>query len=120
LPRAAELTWSLGFNHDLNLGQWGYLSTRINYAYRDRSAYTDSNLGFILEQGILDAGFDFHSSSGRWVFSLYGRNLQGDVKHGGDTQLPDVIGPVGTGGTFSPLAKGRVIGVEVTFRTGGN
>jgi iron complex outermembrane receptor protein len=119
LPRAAELTWSLGFNHDLNLGQWGYLSSRINYAYRDRSAYTDSNLGFILEQGILDAGFDFHSNSGRWVFSLYGRNLQGDVKHGGDTQLPDVIGPVGTGGTFSPLAKGRVIGVEVTFRSGG-
>jgi iron complex outermembrane receptor protein len=120
LPRAAELTWSLGFNHDLNLGQWGYLSSRINYAYRDRSAYTDSNLGFILEQGILDVGLDFHSNSGRWVFSLYGRNLQGDVKHGGDTQLPDVIGPVGTGGTFSPLAKGRVIGVEVTFRSGGN
>ena len=120
LPRAAELTWSIGFTHDLDIGQWGYLSSRINYAYRDESAYTDSNLGFILEQEILDAGLDFHSNNGRWVFSLYGRNLLDSVKHGGDTQLPDVIGPVPTGGTFSPLARGRVFGVEVTFRSGGN
>ena len=120
LPRAADLTWSIGFTHDLDIGQWGYLTSRINYAYRDESAYTDSNLGFILEQEILDAGLDFHSNDGRWVFSLYGRNLLDAVKHGGDTQLPDVIGPVPTGGTFSPLARGRVFGVEVTYRTRGN
>ncbi|MCH7834804.1 MAG: TonB-dependent receptor [Proteobacteria bacterium] len=120
LPRAADLTWSIGFTHDLNVGQWGYLSSRINYAYRDESAYTDSNLGFITEQKILDAGLDFHSNDGHWVFSLYGRNLQDEVKHGGDTQLPDFIGPVPTGGTFSPLARGRVFGVEVTYRSRGN
>ena len=120
LPRAADLTWSIGFTHDLDIGQWGYLSSRINYAYRDKSAYTDSNLGFILDQEILDAGLDFHSNDGHWVFSLYGRNLQDEVKHGGDTQLPDDIGGVSTGGTFSPLAKGRVFGVEVTYRSRGN
>jgi iron complex outermembrane receptor protein len=119
LPRAADLTWSIGFTHDLDIGQWGYLSSRINYAYRDESAYTDSNLGFITEQEILDAGLDFYSNDGRWVFSLYGRNLLDEVKHGGDTQLPDVIGPVPTGGTFSPLARGRVFGVEVTYRSRG-
>ncbi|MBT8101186.1 MAG: TonB-dependent receptor, partial [Gammaproteobacteria bacterium] len=115
LPRAADLTYSIGFVHDLDIGEWGYLSSRINYAYRDESAYTDSNLGFILNQAILDAGLDFYSNSGNWVFSLYGRNLLDEVKHGGDTQLPDVIGPVPTGGTFSPLSKGRVYGVEVTY-----
>ena len=120
LPRAADLTWSIGFTHDLNIGSWGYLASRINYAYRDESAYTDSNLGFILEQEILDAGLDFYSNDERWVFSLYGRNLLDEVKHGGDTQLPDVIGPVPTGGTFSPLAKGRVYGAEVTFTFQGN
>ena len=116
LPRAADLTWSFGFTHDLNLGNWGYLASRINYAYRDDSAYTDNNLGFITDQAILDAGLDFYSNDDRWVFSLYGRNLLDEVKHGGDTQLPDAIGGVGTGGTFSPLAKGRVSGAEVTFR----
>ncbi len=120
LPRAAELTWSIGFTHDLSVGNRGYLASRINYAYRDKSAYTDSNLGFINEQSILDAGLDFYSNSERWVFSLYGRNLLDEVKHGGDTQLPDVIGPVGTGGTFSPLAKGRVYGAEVTYTFKGN
>jgi iron complex outermembrane receptor protein len=120
LPRAADLTWSIGFTHDLDIGQWGYLSSRINYAYRDESAYTDSNLGFITEQEILDAGLDFYSNDGRWVFSLYGRNLLDEVKHGGDTQLPSVISGVPTGGTFSPLAKGRVYGAELTFSFQGN
>ena len=110
LPRAAEWTYSVGLNHDLDLGDWGYLASRINYAYRDDSAYTDNNLGYILDQEILDAGIDFHSNSGRWVVGLYGRNLLNDVKHGGDTQFAPNIG-----GTFSPLAKGRVYGAEVTY-----
>ena len=54
------------------------------------------------------------------MFSLYGRNLLNEVKHGGDTQLPDTISGVPTGGTFSPLAKGRVYGAEVTFSFEGN
>ena len=52
---------------------------------------------------------------GHWGFSLYGRNLLNEVKHGGDTQLPSLLGLVPVGGTFSPLAKGRVAGFEVTF-----
>lgn len=120
LPRAADLTWSFGFTHDLSIGDTGYLASRINYAYRDESAYTDNNLGFITDQEILDAGLDFYTNDERWVFSLYGRNLLDEVKHGGDTQLPADISGVPTGGTFSPLAKGRVYGAEVTFRFQGN
>ncbi|WP_187276510.1 TonB-dependent receptor [Parahaliea maris] len=116
LPRAAELTYSIGLNHDLDFGDMGYLSSRINYAYRDESAYTDNNLGYIDEQDILDLGFDFYSAGGHWVFSLYGRNLLDTVKHGGDTQLPnDLGGLIPWGGTFSPLAKGRRYGIEVTY-----
>jgi len=116
LPRAAELTYSLGLSHDLDVGDMGYLTSRINYAYRDESAYTDNNLGFIDEQDILDLGFDFYSAGGHWVFSVYGRNLLDTVKHGGDTQLPpDLGGLIPWGGTFSPLAKGRRYGIEVTY-----
>ena len=114
LPRAPEWTYSLGLSHDLVIGSRGLLTARIQYAYRDESAYTDNNLGFVLEQEMLDAGLDFHSRDGRWVVSVYGRNLLDTVKHGGDTQLPNLIGSVPTGGTFSPLAKGRVYGLEVT------
>ncbi len=114
LPRAAELTYSLGVNHDSDLGTWGYASWRISFSHRDDSAYTDNNLGFITEQDILDAGVDFHSGNGNWVIGLYGKNLLDEVKHGGDTILPTMLGPLPLGGTFSPLARGRVYGVEVS------
>ncbi|PLW69334.1 TonB-dependent receptor [Pseudohalioglobus lutimaris] len=115
VPRAPEWTYSVGMTYDMDIGSWGYATARINYAYRDETAFTDNNRGFILEQDILDAGLDFYSNSGHWVFSLYGRNLLDEVKHGGDTQLPSALGPVPLGGTFSPLAKGRVYGAEVTY-----
>lgn len=111
LPRAAEWTYSIGLNHDLSLGDWGYMASRINYAYRDDSAYTDSNKGYLLDQEILDAGIDFHTNDESWIFGIYGKNLLDDVKHGGDTQLPATVG----GGTFAPLAKGRVYGIEATY-----
>lgn len=115
LPRAPELTWRLGLNYDIALGSWGYATVRASYAYRDEMAYTDNNRGFILDQEVLDAGLDLYSNDGSWVFSLYGRNLLDEVRHGGDTQLPSELGPVPLGGTFSPLAKGQVYGAEVTY-----
>ena len=115
LPRAAEWTYSIGVNHDWLFDSGSALSFRINYAYRDDSIYTDNNLGWLLSQDILDAGLDYALEGGHWVFSLYGRNLLNSVNHGGDTQLPPMIGPVPAGGTFSPLTRGRVAGIEVTF-----
>lgn len=116
LPRAAEWTYSVGLTHDTALGSWGDLTARINYAFRDDSFYTDNNRGFILDQEILDVGVDFKSASGQWILSLYGKNLLDDVRHGGDTQLPTLLGPVPLGGTFSPLSKGRVVGIELGYR----
>ncbi|MEQ8691532.1 MAG: TonB-dependent receptor [Pseudomonadales bacterium] len=115
IPRAPELSWSLGLTHDLNIGSWGYLTSRINYSYRDDMAYTDDNRGFIAELKMLDAGLDFYSNDGHWAFSLYGRNLLDEVNHGGDTQLPNDIGGFPTGGTFSPLTAGVRYGAEVTY-----
>lgn len=115
LPRAAEVTYALGLIYDAELGDWGNATARINYAFRDESAYTDNNLGFINEQRILDAGVDFYSASGKWQFGIFGKNLTDEVKNGGDTQLPALLGPLPLGGAFAPLAKGRVIGVDVTY-----
>jgi iron complex outermembrane receptor protein len=116
LPRAAEWTYSIGLNHDWLFDSGSAVSFRVNYAYRDNSFYTDNNLGYLLSQKILDFGIDYAMANQRWVFSLYGRNLLDSVNHGGDTQLPALLGPVPTGGTFSPLVKGRIIGLEATFR----
>ena len=115
LPRAAKWTTNIGITHDTDLGDWGLMTLRANYAYRDNSFTTDNNLGRINAQNIVDAGIDFRAASGRWIFSLYGRNLANAVKHGTDTQLPPLLGPVPLGGTFGTLARGAVVGVEVTF-----
>ena len=115
LPRAADLTYSIGLTLDTSVGNWGTATSRLSYSFRDESAYTDNNLGFINEQGILDAGVDFRSNDGKWEFGIFGKNLSDEVKHGGDTQLPTLLGPIPLGGTFSPLAKGRIYGVEVTY-----
>ncbi len=114
-PRAAEWTWSLGLMHRLHAGDLGHVNTRVSYSYRDKSFFTDNNLGYIMSQKILDAGLDFHMGNGHWVFSIYGKNLLDEVKHGGDSQLPSRLGPIPLGGAYGPLAKGRVIGGEVTF-----
>ncbi|MDZ4729043.1 MAG: TonB-dependent receptor [Xanthomonadales bacterium] len=114
LPRAPELTWMIGLTNDLTLGDWGVLSSRISYAYRDDAFYTDNNLGFLLDQEILEAGLDLRTGD-HWVFSLYGKNLLDSVNHGGDTQLPNVLGPVPVGGTFSPLMRGKVVGLEISY-----
>lgn len=115
LPRAPEWTYDIGITNDLQLGNVGTLSSRVSYAYRDGAAWTDNNLGYLLAQDIVNFGFDFRPTGGHWIASIYGRNMLNSVSHGGDTQLPNLLGPVPTGGTFSPLAKGRVLGVEVSF-----
>ncbi len=115
LPRAAEWTWSLGLRRRQQVGDWGHIASRVSYSYRDKSSYTDNNLGYILSQKILDASLDFHSENEHWVFSVYGKNLLNEVKHGGDALLPTMLGPVPLGGAYGALAKGRVIGGEVTF-----
>lgn len=115
LPRAAEWTYSFGLNLDTDLGDNGYLASRISYAYRDGSPFTDNNLGVLNPLKILDAGIDYHTAGGQWTFSIYGRNLLNDVGQASDTQLPPMLGPVPLGGTFSPLMTGRKVGVEITF-----
>ncbi len=120
LPRAAKWTYSVGLTHDTGAASWGRMTSRINYAYRDKSYFTDDNSGYILEQNILDAGVDIVPANGRFSIGLYGKNLLNEVKHGGDTELPPTLPlrtqPVPLGGTFSPLAKGRTFGVQVTYR----
>jgi iron complex outermembrane receptor protein len=46
LPRAADLTYSVGLSKDFNLGNWS-ANGRVSYSYRDEVAYDDANIGII-------------------------------------------------------------------------
>lgn len=125
LPRVPEMTYGFGLVHDLSLGDKGALVSRLNFQYRDEFAYTDNNFGWIQEADMLSANVTWNSPFEGLSISVYGKNLLDEVQAGGDTQLP-FAGPLSDGtndrygyypaaGTFSPLKKGRLIGVEVTL-----
>ncbi|MCH8522607.1 TonB-dependent receptor [Glycocaulis sp.] len=118
IPRLAPWTYGVGLYHDIPLNFMGgsMLTGSVNYNYRDRNAYTDNNLGFFDSAGILDAGLSLAFNEGRQVLALYGKNLTDEATIGNDTQLPAMLGPVPLGGTFAPLNRGRVIGLELRIR----
>jgi len=113
IPRLADLTYNLGLIYDTELGSLGTGSFRISYSHRDEAPFTDSNLGFLNEQDRIDASYTLSFENGMSL-SLFGKNLTDEVIHGNDTQLPSLLGPVPLGGTFAPLSKGRVIGLELS------
>ncbi len=113
IPRLADLTYNLGIVYESDLGRLGTGSLLLNYSHRDEAPYTDSNLGVLNEQDRLDASYTLTLENG-FKLSLFGKNLTDEVVHGNDTQLPSFLGPVPLGGTFAPLTKGRVVGLELT------
>lgn len=125
LPRVPQLTWGVGVMKDINLGDMGALVARVNYQYRDRIAYTDSNFGWIPEANMVDANLTWETPMKGLSASLYGKNLLDEVQFGNDTQLP-FPGPNSTGvnlpyanypaaGSFMPMKKGRLVGLELTY-----
>jgi iron complex outermembrane receptor protein len=128
LPRVPPITVGAGLIHDWDLGNSSIL-TRINYQYRDEAAYTDDNLGWLNDLSNLEANITWNTPVDGLSLSLYGRNLLDQVQEGGDTQVPfgptfpgststgvrQPFAPNPTAGTFSPLMRGRNIGIEALF-----
>ena len=117
IPRLAPWTYGVGMVHDLQLGSWGALTSRINYNHRDASAYTDNNLGMLSEVEMVDFSIGFAPDSGNYRLALFGKNMLDEVSEGNDTQLPGMLGPVtlGPNSTFTPINRGRIVGVELNY-----
>lgn len=124
IPRVVPVTVGAGVIHELNVGSSQFL-TRVNYQYRDRAAYTDDNFGWLNDVSMLEANITWMTPVQGLSLSIYGRNLLDQVQEGGDTQVP-FGGPLSNGvqtpfqqfpggGTFSPLMRGRNIGIEAMF-----
>lgn len=125
LPRAPRISWGGSIEQRWETGAIGSISTRVSFDHRSRAAYTDNGYGWLRSADRLDAHLAW-TPSARWLtLSLYGRNLLDAVSHGGDTQIP--FGGIlsdrtnkpfdlyPAAGTFSPLGKGRAIGLELSI-----
>ncbi|MBB5209894.1 TonB-dependent receptor [Microbulbifer hydrolyticus] len=117
IPRLAPWTYGVGMVHDLQLGSWGALTSRINYNHRDASAYTDNNAGMLSEVEMVDFSIGFTPDSGNYRLALFGKNMLDEVSEGNDTQLPGMLGPVtlGPNSTFTPINRGRIVGIELNY-----
>lgn len=122
LPRAPNATWGGSAGYAVPIGRGNSLRGDVFFQHRDRFAYTDNNWGFNSASNRLDATLALQH--GGLKLTVYGQNLLDEVQFGGDTQLPFAGGPFSDGnnrpfdphpaaGTFSPVEKGRVLGVEV-------
>jgi len=113
VPMAPDWTCSVSLNHTLDIGEWE-MASRVQFAYQDEFALSETNLAYFDSSSILGAGIDFHSPNGNWVIGIYGKNLLNEVVYTNDTQL-SYIGPLFIGGTFASMQKGRVLGLEVSW-----
>ncbi|WP_371397724.1 TonB-dependent receptor [Fretibacter rubidus] len=143
LPRVPEWTYGFGIVHTADLGDNGGLTSTLNFQHRDRTAYTDSNLGWLNAVNMLNGNISWETPMEGVSLSIFGKNLLDEVQAGGDTQLSfgagltqaltggaplppggsnratGVVQPFAdnpTVGTFSPLKKGRRLGIEITIR----
>jgi iron complex outermembrane receptor protein len=115
IPRLAPLTASIGLTVDRDIPGLGKTTTRVSYSHRDDAAYTDNNLGRLNQADRIDASLSIPLFDNRGALTIYGQNLTNDVQIGGDTQLPANLGPLPLGGTFAPLSRGRMFGIELKF-----
>ncbi|GAB2882413.1 TonB-dependent receptor [Microbulbifer echini] len=113
IPRLAPWTYGAGFIHDLQLGAYGTLTSRLNFNHRDEAPYTDDNRGMLSEVDMVDFSIGFTPDNGSYTVSLFGKNMLDEMAEGNNTQLPPEMG--GIGASFTPLNKGRVMGVEFLY-----
>lgn len=118
IPRLAPWTYGLGLLFNTDTG-FGSVSGQVFYNNRAQASYTDNNEGFLQGADMVDANLSLAFGDSGASISVYGKNLLNVTTVGGDTQLPAEFGPFpfnpGVNSTFSPLNKGRVIGVELKF-----
>ncbi len=121
LPRLSPWTYGARVVYDLPVGALGTLTTSASFYHRDEAAYTDNNRGMLTAADMVDASIALRTMDDRLTISLYGKNLKDEVTIGNDTQLPQTT-PFpdwflfgGPGASFSPLNKGKIIGMEVQY-----
>ena len=69
--------------------------------------------GMLSAADMLDFSFGYSPDTGKYSLAFFGKNMLDEVTEGNNTQLPPNLG--GLGASFTPLNKGRVMGVELTY-----
>ena len=122
IPRLAPWTYGATLTHDLDLPGFALVTSRFSWNHRDANFFSDNNRGFFDATDILDLNITLRPDASDLSVTFYGTNLTNETTYGSDTLLPDIpqFGGDGAGArpspTYSPLNRGRVLGVEMRYR----
>lgn len=116
LPRTPEMTYGIGFVWEQDLNNAGSLLLAGNFQHRDEAAHTDNNIGILDAVDMVTANLTWNTPKDGISVSLFGRNLLDEATSGNDAPLPFNAGVTGQSGTFSPLIKGRTVGLELSIK----
>ena len=119
LPRLAPLSAGVSLTWQGEIAGGHSLTGHLSYNHRDANAYSDSNLGYFSASNIVDANFTWSLADGKTEVSVFGRNLLDEERVSADVKLPSTPLFGYSGGeppSFSPLQKGRVYGIELSYK----
>jgi iron complex outermembrane recepter protein len=109
LPRLAPWSGSIGGSYDIPVSA-GLISTRLSYSHRSAAFISDSNVETLGSHDELAAGISFTTQDGKWKASLFGKNLLDQIQRNAKITLPGGLAD------FTPIKKGRVLGVELEYQ----
>lgn len=126
LPRAPKASWGGSVTYNARIADSKTLTANIFFQHRNRYAYSDNNWGFNYASDRLDGSIMLVCDCG-FSLTVFGRNLLDEVQFGADAGLPFAGGAFSDGndapydpnpnhGTFSPVSKGRTVGIELGYR----
>jgi iron complex outermembrane receptor protein len=111
IPFAPSNSAGASANYKTEIGGWN-LAGRLSYAYQQRAPANDLNTAYTSPINELSANISINRENGIGV-SLYGKNLLNKATWGLSTPSP-----FNPNGTFTPLNKGRVLGIRLTYDFG--
>jgi len=117
LPLLADVTYGVTLDYRRVLPRGGEIGLLASYSFRDEAESTDANVPGTqqLERDIVNASLRYTSPNENWTASLYGQNLTDEIILQTLAIFPGITTGPGGFGTIQPVAKGRVIGFEVSY-----
>ncbi len=127
VTRAPEWTAGLDITWQVDVGNWGDITTIVGVYYEDESIFyyaidppSEGNPGgtpapefntFLQDRTLINASVKYTHSSGKWYVAAFGKNLD-DERYRNASQY------VGGLWTFSTYAEPRVYGIELGISLG--
>ena len=109
LPGTPDYNYNLGLVHDMQIGDFGYLSSQIMVTHREQKV-NSSNTHITPEVDLVDINFALLPNDAPWKLSLYGKNLTNEAIY---TQSTDI--PLGDGAHWAGIMPGRRYGLEFKY-----